>query len=49
MNKLQPTINDKCFICECYWQNNDTGEECEGAEQICHEFRNIFTGENDNE
>ena len=49
MNKQEQVINDKCFACECYWQNNDTGNECQGAEEPCHEFRNLFTVEGKDE
>ena len=32
-------ISEKCYRCECYWQNCDTDTECEGMKEPCHEFR----------
>ena len=34
-------ICDKCFECYFYWQNNDSGSECHGQKEPCHEFVEI--------
>lgn len=31
-------ICNECFECKYYWQNNDTGCECQGQGNPCHEF-----------
>ena len=37
MNK-QRDICDECDNCYYYWENNDTGNECNGSEAPCHEW-----------
>lgn len=30
---------EKCTTCYWYWQNNDTGNECNGDVEPCHEYK----------
>jgi hypothetical protein len=38
MNKSESEVCEQCLECECYWQNTDSENECEGAKEPCHEF-----------
>lgn len=40
-------IADECFMCENYWQNNDTGWECDGSDCACIEFYSIWEDRED--
>lgn len=31
-------ICDDCYRCNCFWLNNDSGIECQGCKEKCHEF-----------
>lgn len=42
MKKKDMEVCDKCYECYWYWQNNDTGDECNGQEEACQEFVQIF-------
>ena len=48
MKRIELDIDDKCFECKSYYENNDTGCECQGQEKVCHEFIQYNKGVNNN-
>ena len=37
-NKLIKSCFDQCEQCAYYWENTDTENQCEGEDEICHDF-----------
>lgn len=35
-------ISEKCYTCALYIDNNDTGFECNGLENSCHEYYPVW-------
>lgn len=36
--KLMKSCCKQCEQCTYYWENTDTENECDGEDEICHEF-----------